>query len=145
LYKTVIILYLVVFATFILFTRQPDYFDGEITTATIHWQKDSIQHRPIPKAVFSVGKEIYSIDAGYALRDLPENKVVDIIYESSNPNKATVYSWWGYWITLSELIASVVLFIVLLQVAIVLNKNPSADSLIEQLEFKPEKKKRYSN
>ncbi len=145
LYKTVIILYLVVFCLYILFSRQPDYFDGEITTATIHWQKDSIQKQTIPKAVFFIGKDVYAVDARYIFRELAENKFVEIIYESNSPNKAVVYSWWGYWITAGELFASLILLFVLLQIAIVMNKNPSAESLIEQLEYKPEKKRRYSD
>lgn len=145
LYKTVVILYLVVFSTYILFSRQPDYFDGEITTATIHWRADSANQQSIPNAVFTIGKEVYSFDARYILRELTENKVIEIIYESSNPQKAAVYSWWGYWITAGELMTSIVLLLVLLRIAILLNKNPSAESLIEQLDYKPEKKKRYSD
>jgi hypothetical protein len=145
LYKTVIILYIVVFCTYILFSRQPDYFDGEITTATIHWQNDSIQHQAIPKAVFTIGKDVYAFDARYILRGLAENKIVNIIYEASNPNKAAVYSWWGYWIRAGELAASIILLLVLLRIAIVLNKNPAAESLKEQMEYKPEKKKRYNS
>ena len=144
-YKTVIILYVVVFVTYILFSRQPDYFDGEITTATIHWQIDSISKQQIPKAVFTNGKDNYAIDARYILRDLPENKNVEIIYETANPSKAVVYSIWGYWITAGEMVASVVLLIVLFQIAIAVTKNPTPESLIEQLEYKPEKKKKYTD
>jgi len=54
-YKSIAVLFLVVLATYILFSRQPDYFDGEITDATIHWMKDSTQNN-IPQAVFSIGK-----------------------------------------------------------------------------------------
>ena len=144
-YKSITILYLVVFSTYIFFTRQPDYFDGEISTATIHWAKDSISKQPIPKAFFSIGKNYYSVDARYVLRDVYEGKKLFVIYEESQPEKATVYSWWGYWITAGELFGSMVLFIALFQVAVALTKNPTAESLIEQLDYNPEKKRKYDD
>ena len=144
-YKSITILYLVVFSTYIFFTRQPDYFDGEISTATIHWAKDSISKQPIPKAFFSIGKNYYSVDARYVLRDLYEGKRLFVIYEESQPEKAAVYSWWGYWITAGELFCSMVLFIALFQVAVALTKNPTAESLIEQLDYNPEKKRKYDD
>ncbi len=144
-YKSITILYLVVFSTYIFFTRQPDYLDGEISTTTIHWAKDSISKQPIPKAFFSIGKNYYSVDARYVLRDLYEGKRLFVIYEESQPEKAAVYSWWGYWITAGELFGSMVLFIALFQVAVALTKNPTAESLIEQLDYNPEKKRKYDD
>jgi hypothetical protein len=126
LYKTITILYLLVFVTYIFFTRQPDYLDGEITSATIHLSKDSTSEHSGPKAFFSVGKSYYAVDAKYYLRNTSEGKRVEVIYETAHPEKAVVYSWWGYWITFEELIGSVILFIVLFQVAVVVTKNPSS-------------------
>lgn len=144
-YKTISILYLVVFVTYIFFTRQPDYLDGEITSASIHLVKDSTGKHSTPKAFFSIGKNYYTVDAKYYLRDLSEGKQVEVIYETAHPEKAVVYSWWGYWITIEELIGSVILFIVLFQVAVAVTKNPSAESLQEQLNYNPEKKRKYSD
>lgn len=144
-YKSIIILYLVCFACYIFFTRQPDYLDGEISIATIHWAKDSSAKENIPKAFFSVGTNYYAVDARYVLRDLQEGKNIEVIYEAAKPQKAAVYSWWGYWITAGELVGSVVLFIVLFQVAVAVTKNPTAGSLLEQLDYNPEKKKRYDD
>lgn len=144
-YKSVIILYFIVFSAYILFSRQPDYFDGEIIPGIIHWSQDSISHKPIPKAYFTIGKDTYSFDARYVLRNLPEAKKIRVIYQASQPQKAVVYSWWGYWITAVELVASVVLLFVLFQIAVVLTKNPTAESVIEQMDYKPEKKRRYND
>jgi len=143
-YKTIIILYLVCFSCYIFFTRQPDFIDGDITTATIHYIKDSTGNR-IPKALFSIGINKYTIDAAYLFRNPQEGSRVDVIYEASMPTKAKVYSWWGYWFKAEELIGSLVLFIVLFQIAIAVTKNPTAESLIEQLDYKPEKKRRYQD
>lgn len=144
-YKTIVILYLIVFGVYLLFTRQPDYIDGEITIATIRWQTDSAHLQPIPKAVYTIGKDSYAVDARYVLRDLYEGKKVEVIYETPKPEKGAVYGFWGYWITWGELIASVVLLIGLFQIAVVVTKNPTAEALLEQLEYHPEKKKKYSD
>jgi len=85
------------------------------------------------------------VDARYVLRDLYEGKRLFVIYEESQPEKAAVYSWWGYWITAGELFGSMVLFIALFQVAVALTKNPTAESLIEQLDYNPEKKRKYDD
>jgi hypothetical protein len=58
---------------------------------------------------------------------------------------AKVYNFWGYWITWGELLTSIGLFIALFQVAVAVTKNPTAESLKEQLEYKEEKKKRYDD
>lgn len=144
-YKTVIILYLVVFVVYILFTRQPDYFDGEITTATIHWQTDSMHSTAIPKAVYTIGKDKYAVDARYVLRNLHEGRQVEVIYELARPEKGKLYSWWGYWISWGELVGSIVLLIALFQVAVSVTKNPTPESLLEQLEYEPEKKRKYTD
>lgn len=144
-YKTITILYLVVFVTYIFFTRQPDYLDGEITSASIHLVKDSTGKHSTPKAFFSVGKDYFAVDANYYLRNVSEGKQVEVIYENAHPEKAVVYSWWGYWITVEELIGSFILLIVLFQVAVAVTKNPTAESLQEQLNYNPEKKRKYND
>lgn len=145
LYKTITILYFIVFTTYIFFTRQPDYLDGEITSATIHLVKDSTGKHSTPKAFFSIGINYYTVNANYYLRNVTEGKKVEVIYETAHPEKAVVYSWWGYWITIEELIGSIILFIILFQVAVAVTKNPTAESLMEQMEYEPQKKRKYDD
>jgi hypothetical protein len=83
------------------------------------------------------------VDARYFLRDLKNGDRVEVIYETDKPEKAVVYMFWGYWISWGELIATVLIYLALFQVAIAVTKNPTPESLIEQLEFKPEKKTKY--
>ncbi len=142
-FKSIFILYVVCFGCYLVFTRQPDYFDGEKTPAVIHWLKDSISGMKIPQAVYNDGKKQYSIDARYFLHNFSEGEPVTVIYESGTPEKAAVYRFWGYWITWGELIATVLIYIALFQVAVSVTKNPTAEALIEQMEFKPEKKRKY--
>ena len=143
LFKSILTLYLICFGCFIVFTRQPDFFDGEKSPATIHWLKDSISHRSIPKAVFSDGRKQHAIDARYFLRSLKEGEQVEVIYESDRPDLAAVYTFWGYWLGWGELIATFIIYFVLFQIAVAVTKNPTAEALIEQLEYKEEPKRKY--
>jgi len=143
LFKTVSILYIICFGSYVLFCRQPDFFDGEKSPAVIHWQTDSSSGTKIPQALYSDGKKQYAIDARYFLRDLKEGEKWEVIYESATPEKAAVYAFWGYWITWGELIISVVFYLALFQIAVSVTKNPTAESLVEQLGYVEEKKRKY--
>lgn len=142
-YRSVTILYIVCFACYLFFTRQPDYLDGEKAPAVIHWMQDSASGRNIPKAVFNDGHKMYAVDARYFLQNLEEGDRVQVIYETDQPERAVVCRFWGYWLTWGELIATVVIYIGLFQIAVSVTRNPTAEALMEQLDYVPEKKKRY--
>ena len=142
-YKTITILYIVCFAAYLFLSRHPDYLDGETAPAIIHWLPDSSAGRAIPKAVFNDGRKEFAIDARYFLRDLKNGDKVEVIYETDHPEKAAVYTFFGYWMTWGELIATVLIYLALFQVAIAVTKNPTPEALIEQLEFKEEPKRKY--
>ena len=143
-YKTITIIYIALYGCFVLFARQPDYFDGEITNATIHLVKDSATNALKPIATFSVGSSKYTAAASYPLRFVKEGDELKIIYESANPKKAVVYSVWGYWILWDELLVSLTIYLVLFQVAVGITSNPTPEALMEQLEYKPKAKTRYT-
>ncbi|HEY6975117.1 MAG TPA: hypothetical protein VH396_02440 [Chitinophagaceae bacterium] len=142
-YKLIIILYLVCFGLYILFSRQPDYFDGVTTKGIIHFAKDSVTGNPYPAAVYWMNKISYSVNAAYLFKTYKEGEQVNIIYEASQPEKATVYSVWGYWFKWNEILFSLVLLIGMFQVAVAITKNPVPESLIEQLESKSRVKRKY--
>jgi hypothetical protein len=142
-YKGVAFLFFVCFGCYILFTREPDFFDGETAPATIHWLHDSATNQTIPKAVFKVSANTFSVDARYVFRTLTENKRVEVIYNTAHPNKAAIYSWWGYWIKWGEWIIAILLLIALFQIAVSVTSNPTAEALIEQMEYKEVKKTKY--
>ena len=143
-YKAFIPFYLICFGLFIFFTRQPDYADGEFTTGAIHFIADSVSQKPVATASFMVDKKSYVINAAYALRNLKEGEKVSIIYETSNPQQAAVYSWWGYWIKWNELIAWILIPFILLKITKEITNNPTPEALIEDIEMnKPVKRRRY--
>jgi hypothetical protein len=142
-YKFISILYLVIFSLYVWFSRQPDYFDGEFAPATIVFVKDSASQKQLPKANFTVGTAAYQVQADYLFRNYNAGERVEVIYELSNPKKAAVYAVWGYWLTLGELIASILMWVVLFQIAVGITKNPTREALLERLDYVPEKKTKY--
>jgi hypothetical protein len=135
--KILIILYIICFGCYVLFTRQPDYFDGEITTGIITQKNDSLI------AIFSDGSTDHPAKLKYPFLHKAGEKV-KVIYERADPSIATVYAVLGYWITFGELIASLLIVIVLYYVSVSITSNPTPEALIEEIESakkKPRKSK----
>jgi hypothetical protein len=133
----VIILYIVCFGCYVLFTRQPDYFDGEFTSGTII--KTSKQ--TLVQYLYE-GKPHHAEVHYDFLYQVGEN--VTVIYESSDPSKGSVYSFIGYWISFGELIASLLIVGLLYWISASVTKNPTPEAIIEEIEMgrkKPKKPK----
>ncbi len=130
---------------YILFTRQPDFFDGEKAPATIQNVYDSVSMKIIPAAVYQAGGTWYHTDARYLFRQTNVGQKVTVIYETATPETAAVYTFWGYWIGWGELLFTVVGYVVLLQIAYAVTTNPNANSLQDQLSYAPEKKRKYND
>jgi hypothetical protein len=139
--KAIIPFYIVCLFLYIFFTRQPDYQDGEFTTGIIHYVTNS-NKAPSPKAIFSIHDSKDTIDASYQLRRLKEGETVRIIYDTSNPSKAAVYAWWGYWIQWDELLASILIPFILLYAAKAITAGPAPEVVIEELEARKKPKRR---
>lgn len=137
-FKIILIFYIICFALYVFFTRHPEYEDGEFTSGIIHYVNKTA------KAVYIINETTYTINAAYLLRHLKENEQVIIIYDTSNPSSATVYTWWGYWLQWDELLASILIPIILLYAAKAITGNPTPEALIEDIEMdKPVKRRKY--
>jgi len=135
--KIVVILYVVCFGFYVLLPRQPDYFDGEVTSAVIVKNNDSLL------AEYTDGKQMHYATVKYPFM-YNEGEKVKVIYELSDHSKGSVYELWGYWIQFGELIASLVVVVVLYGVSVTLTSNPTPEALLEELEgsrVKPRKPK----
>lgn len=142
-YKSIFTLYLVCFGCYLLFTRQPDYFDGVKVPAVIK-QVPVVSGKGMELlAVFNTGTKEFSVDPHYVFRNIKEGQKHTVIYETGAPEKGAVYAFWGYWITWGELLMSAVLCFFLFQVAVSVTSNPSSESIAEQEGYKEEKKKKY--
>ena len=143
-FKTILPFYIICFALYIFFTRQPDYLDGQFATGIIHYIKDSTQ-KPLAKVFFTIDEKTYAANAAYSLRNFKENETVAVIYDTSNPANAAVYKWWGYWLRWNELIASILIPLVLYYAAKAITANPTPETLIEELEDKERTKRKKYN
>ncbi|MBH2004648.1 MAG: hypothetical protein I8H66_08155 [Sphingobacteriia bacterium] len=141
--KGLLILYLIIFGCYQVWSRQPDYFDGEKYPATIQMVMDSATGKMMPIAFYSIGTKPYSTKAAYVLQQYKPGEKVTIIVEHEHPERAAVYRFWGYWITWEELLASVVIAVLLFQVAVSITSNPTPEAVREQMDYKPEKKTKY--
>ncbi len=139
--KAIIPLYIICLVSYIFFTRQPDYQDGEFTTGSIHCVTDS-NKKLLPKAIFTTYDSKDTIDAYYPLRRLKEGSRVRIIYDTTNPSKAAVYSWWGYWLKWDELLTSILIPFILLYAAKAITARPTAEALLEELEMRDHSKRK---
>ncbi|MFY7900006.1 MAG: hypothetical protein ACOVNY_07460 [Chitinophagaceae bacterium] len=144
-YKSVLILYLTIFGLYILFTRQPDFFDGEKTPAKVHFVYDTTSKTNKAYAIFNIVNKTYQVPIDTLFNSVLENESVTVIYESENPNKAKMYTFYGYWITWQELVASIILCIVLFQIAVGITNNPTPEAVLEQLTDIPKKKRKYTD
>lgn len=142
-FKSIFFLYLIIFGCYIVFTRVPDYFDGEKYPASIELKKDGATGLMKPMAVYQIAGKYYSINAAYPLLSYSADEKVEVIVEHEHIERGAVYRFWGYWITWGELAMSIIMAIALFQVAVSITKNPSPESLMEQLSYKEEKKTKY--
>lgn len=106
---------------------------------------DSVSNKFVPKAVYSIGLNQYRVNASYPLINYYANERVEVIVEHEHPSRAVVYRFWGYWITWGELLTSIVMAILLFQVAASITKNPTPEALLEQMSYHPEKKTKYGD
>lgn len=128
--------YLICMFTYILFSRQPDWFDSEITNSRVVKHNDSL------KAEYVINGKQHFAPVQYACRNVKARDRVQVIYEASQPDYATLYSWWGYWIRWQEILASLLIFFGLMKAATAITSNPTPESLIDQLEGKEAPRKR---
>lgn len=139
-YKLLIVLYVVCYACYIFYTREPDYFDGEIATATIIIDPSTKSEF----AVFNVMSKTYQVNASYPLRKLVQNEEVKVIYKVSEPEVAVVYRFWGYWFKWGELLMSSILLVALFYLSLSITNNPSPESLYHQQNYVETPQRKYS-
>jgi hypothetical protein len=142
LFKIVTILFIACYPLFVFYTREPDYQDSDYTKGIIHFIQDSQSHKTEPFAFFTYLHQEYAVKAGYLFKRYTEGQKVDIIYDTSDPSDASVYSLWGYWIRWKEVLAFIAIFVGLYQVAVALTNNPTPEALIEELEGRKKKPRR---
>ena len=138
-YKVVVILYFVCFFCYVLFTRVPDYFEGEFIKGTVTEAKFSEKERqPNLVVKYHVGSEtlFYETNMWFLNKHKAGDKVT-IIYDPSEPKRAFIYSFIGYWIKWSELFFTAIFFAILFLASVsITGKNADEDDDPQQKKMK---------
>lgn len=121
-YKIAAILYVVCFILYVLFSRVPDYFDGDFTRGIVSKASFVIKdEHPELVVDYSVGPQKFKYTTNdWFLTSYKQGQVVTIIYNPSNPSIASLYAFIGYWIKWNELIFTAIVFIILFFAAVLI-------------------------
>ena len=106
--------------------------------------QDSISKKAVPAVSFSlVNNGNYTFKADYLFNNLKEGESVQVIYDTSKPENAAVYSVWGYWINWKEVLGCIAGYIILFYGALKITQNPSEEALkeLEENANKPRRKR----
>ena len=139
--KSAILLFLTCFLLYLPFSRVPDYFDSEMAPGIII--KQEAGHRTKIMAVYSeYGKE-YKLELDSVQYASKIGEKVELIYALSDPQKAVVSKFWGYWLIPIELAWSFGGFAALLAIAYATTHKPHPSAIAEQLKGEEAPKKKY--
>ena len=130
--KSVLILFIFCFLSYLPFSRTPDYFDSVTTPALIETKNGKVQ------AVFQESGKIYQVVLDPSSYQSKIGSRIEIRYELSAPQHAKINQVIGYWLEPKELLGAVCILVVLLIAAYATTHRPDAASLKEQIEFKKE-------
>ena len=121
------------FFCYVLFSRVPDYFEGEFVNGTVSTATFSVKNkRPVLTVRYKVGDEpyTYQTNAWFISRHIP-GQTVTMIYNPSDPSIASVYAFVGYWITWNELFFTALVFIILFICAVIITGKNATDSTVD--------------
>jgi len=135
--KSAIILFITCFFIYLPFSREPDYFDSEITPATIVIKGESVF------ALYNEFGKTYELKLDKQLYGSKIGQRVELRYELSHPENAVINQTLGYWFIAKEIAWSFGIFAILLGAAFATTNEPHPDALAEQLNFKEENKTKY--
>lgn len=135
--KSVLILFIACFLTYLPFSRTPDYFDSDTTPAIIEAKRGSVY------AVFKEAGKTYRVALDQKLYQSKVGSRIQIRYELSAPEHAKVNQFIGYWLEPKEVLGATCILLVLLIAAYATTHRPDPASLKEQVEFKKEDTGKY--
>ncbi len=132
-YKAVTIIYLVCFFCYVLFSRVPDYFEGDFIKGVVAKATFSEKDKH-PELVidYRVGAETFHYKtAEWFLTNYKPGQAVEVIYNPSDPSIASIYAFIGYWIKWPELLFTAMFFIILFLSAVFITGKNSTAPLME--------------
>jgi hypothetical protein len=127
--------------SYILFTRVPDFFEGEYIDGVITRASFS-NGRPQLVIDYNVGSQKFHYRTNmWFLTTYNTGQKVTMIYDPSNPSEASIYALVGYWIRWPELFISAFLFVTFFITAIFITGKSEAGTVLDD----PGKKRKYKD
>jgi hypothetical protein len=144
LYKAAVILYLVCFFCYVLFSRNPDYFEGEFVRGVVSKASYSPKEkRPELVVNYQVGSEQLQYKTNmWFLSSYNRGEIVTIIYNPANPSVSCIYAFIGYWIKWPEFLFTAGFFSILFIAAKSITGQNSTEN---DLDDKEVRKRRYDD
>ncbi len=140
-YQAAAILFIVCFSCYILFTRQPDYFEAEFTPGKVVLPDTT--DIEIKAVEYPVGQEMYTVPIeGWGASQVSNGEKVTVIYNPTIPSEGSLYTFFAYWIKLPELLAGATVFSLLFVSAIFITGKNQPDDLQETTN---ERKRKYKD
>lgn len=142
-YKTVIILYLVCFVSYIVFSRVPDYFEGEFIEGVVTKAGfSSALNKPELVVDYKAGSETFHCKTNmWFLTTYKTGEKITVIYNPSNPSEACIFTFIGYWVKWGELSFSAFFFLVFFIISVLITGKNDTEPLMPEDRLKKRKYK----
>lgn len=122
----IFLIFVLIFLLYIPFSRSPDYFQAKYASAII--QEDN----EILKATFSPDKKsIIQVPLNSISSRYKPGMHVKVIYDPMQPQKASIYSFWNYWLKWQDVVLLPLGYLLLFILARAITANPSPEALKE--------------
>ena len=117
-----------------LFSRVPDYFEGEFITGTVLKAGFSIKdNHPVLVVVYKIGNEKFTCTTNkWFLTPHVQGQSITLIYNPSNPVIVSIYAIIGYWINWDELFFTGIVFIILFIAAVIITGKNNVSRLANE-------------
>jgi hypothetical protein len=114
-----------------LFSRVPDYFEGEFIEGVVTKAGFSpALNKPELVVDYKAGSETFHYKTNmWFLTTHKTGEKVTVIYDPSNPSQACIFTFIGYWLKWSELFFSIFFFMALFIAAVFITGKNSTEPL----------------
>ena len=139
-----LIVVVLLYAMFILFTRTPDFFSGKFTKGKVSKLSDVtyLYRESIPDTIVLNPVVEYTVNGvKYVFHDDVANwppvyklgEEVTIIYDPKNPKNAYLYAWIGYWLNVSEFFIAFLVVSIPLAIYLAVRKRSERETIRDSL------------
>ncbi len=133
-YRAAATIYIVSFFCYVLFSRVPDYFEGEYADGVVSEATFSVKDRqPVLVVKYKVGEEEFEYTTNrWLFTSHKKGQIITMIYNPSDPAVASIYAIVGYWVTWKELFFTAIVFIILFIAAVIISGKSNSSFINEE-------------